>query len=506
MSTATIAASAELADGERQPAAFVPWRAAAFFVLVALLLRMWLFGNPVVHIDEQFYLLMGDRMLSGTLPYVDIWDRKPIGLFLIYAFACLSGDGTVQYQVLATVAAGLTAFTVFRIALHLATPRGAVAAGVAYLLYLLVFNGAGGQSPVFYNLPMAVAALILVRAVSAEASARALLLYGAGVMALVGVAIQIKYTVVFEGVYFGCVLLWMAWRGGVRPAGLAGMAAAWASIALLPSLAAWTTYWSMGEGDAFVHANFLSIFGRRQALAPALGRLAVTTAILTPFWLTIFAAPRWITAPRADTSVRAVAQGWAVAAVAAYVVMGGYYDHYALALLPALCVVAAPMLGHAGVGHRFTALLLAIGLLVGGIATFIRWRDHGSSAQIARMTAMIPPGSSLFLLDGDPVLYKTMHARFVTRYVFTSHLTNVNEAEALGIDVRSETQRILKQRPEYIVMVDAPRAKTINQSVRAKVQQAVDDHYQLTGRAPVGVKDYLIYRQRPRTQPMSDIR
>ena len=55
------------------------------WALLGLLLRGATLGYPIIHIDEQFYLLVGDRMLHGAVPFVDIWDRKPIGLFLIYA-------------------------------------------------------------------------------------------------------------------------------------------------------------------------------------------------------------------------------------------------------------------------------------------------------------------------------------------------------------------------------------------------------------------------------------
>ena len=64
------------------------------------------FGNPVIGSDEgdeQFYLLVGDRMLHGLLPYVDVWDRKPVGLFLVYAaIRLLGGEGIWQYQLAAT--------------------------------------------------------------------------------------------------------------------------------------------------------------------------------------------------------------------------------------------------------------------------------------------------------------------------------------------------------------------------------------------------------------------
>ena len=77
---------------------------------VALLFRAPVLGNPVVGGDEAFYLLVGDRMLHGLLPYVDIWDRKPFGLFLLYAATrLLGGEGIWQYQLVATVFAAGTA-------------------------------------------------------------------------------------------------------------------------------------------------------------------------------------------------------------------------------------------------------------------------------------------------------------------------------------------------------------------------------------------------------------
>ena len=60
--------------------------------------RAQTFGNPVIGYDEQVYLLVGDRMIHGAIPFVDIFDRKPIGLFLIYgAIRLLGGEGTLQY-------------------------------------------------------------------------------------------------------------------------------------------------------------------------------------------------------------------------------------------------------------------------------------------------------------------------------------------------------------------------------------------------------------------------
>ena len=82
----------------------------AILLLFAFAIRAPVFGNPVVGVDETFYLLVGDRMLQGALPFVDLWDRKPVGLFLIYAaIRLLGGEGVYQYQVVATLFAAATA-------------------------------------------------------------------------------------------------------------------------------------------------------------------------------------------------------------------------------------------------------------------------------------------------------------------------------------------------------------------------------------------------------------
>ena len=95
-------------------------RSGAFAVfvlllLVAILIRARDFGNPAIHVDEEYYLLVGDRMLHGVLPYIGIWDRKPVGLFLIFAaIRLIPGDGILTYQLVATLFAAATAWMIAR--------------------------------------------------------------------------------------------------------------------------------------------------------------------------------------------------------------------------------------------------------------------------------------------------------------------------------------------------------------------------------------------------------
>src|SRR3546814_20098936 len=87
-------------------------------LLAALIVRAPTFGNPVLHVDETFYFTVAHEMLRGDLVYVDIWDRTPIGLFLIYLVPALAGVklGILAYQALALSAVVATAATIVHLA------------------------------------------------------------------------------------------------------------------------------------------------------------------------------------------------------------------------------------------------------------------------------------------------------------------------------------------------------------------------------------------------------
>ncbi|MFD2782136.1 hypothetical protein ACFS32_14675 [Novosphingobium pokkalii] len=166
---------------------------------LALMFRLLLLGNPLVHVDEEFYLLVADRWAHGALPFVDIWDRKPLGLFLLYRlFHSLPGDPVLTYQLCGIASTAAAALVVRALALELAPARGAWLAGLVYICAMPAFNCALGQSPVFYNPLVALAALLLLRAWQ-RADAANLLREGSAIMLLIGLALQIKYAAVFEG-------------------------------------------------------------------------------------------------------------------------------------------------------------------------------------------------------------------------------------------------------------------------------------------------------------------
>ena len=110
------------------------WRTLGLLMLVALAARAITIGNPVVHADEEFYFSTAHAMWRGALPYVDVWDRKPIGLFLLYlpAAALPWPWGIVGYQAMAFACVVATAALIVRLARRAGWTRGAVMGGRLY--------------------------------------------------------------------------------------------------------------------------------------------------------------------------------------------------------------------------------------------------------------------------------------------------------------------------------------------------------------------------------------
>jgi hypothetical protein len=481
---------------------------ALLLLAVALVSRMAQFGNPVVGVDEQFYLLAGSRMLEGALPFVDIWDRKPVGLFLIYAAACLpGGDGVLGYQLLATLFAATTAFVIARTARPFAGAHGGAAAGVVYLLFLGALGGDGGQSPLFYNLPVALAGAAMLRIVARPGFGRRSAALGVAVTGLMGLAIQIKYSVVFEGAFFGLALIWKAWREGFRGMRLAAAALAWMAAGLAPTAAAWGWYAAMGHGDAFVFANFTSIFLRvSEAPWVLIKRLGWIAAILFPLAITALLARR--VEPELERDRRRFVTAWLLAALAGLLVFGTWFDHYALPLLVPLTLAAAPLLGRPGAGIAVIApgtswrIPAAVALMLFGTvctASIVdsnrARRGWGPQAEaIAAQLRGLP--DCPFVHDGDVALYQLARACLSTRWPMPLHLKDSRETGAIGVDQVAETRRIMAARPSVVVSSPEPEVHVNRASwdlVHAELKRAYAPGFSRR----IGNRDYIVYRRRP---------
>ncbi|UAK25784.1 hypothetical protein [Sphingomonas nostoxanthinifaciens] len=467
--------------------------------IVACAARAATFDNPALGFDEQFYLLVGDRMLHGALPYVDIFDRKPIGIFLIYAGTrFLGGSGFLQYKLVAACIVALSAYGIFRIVRTRASSAAAIASAVAYILWLDFMEGEGGQTPVFYNLAMLAAAALILSIIRQP---RLSIWRGTTAMLCVGLALQIKYSVAPEGALFGLALLYEAHRRDARWVRTIGLGFGWAGLALLPTVAAYAAYAAEGHGSAFLFANFQSVMGqRRRPFSTEAAGLALIAATLAPLLICAIRAREWRSTDGTPSRGGRFLASW-LAAASASMLLYGRFDapHYAIPLLLPLTLLSARAFDSSASWRRGIYVGLVVAFVAGqAVLETSRLAKGGRSEATAVAAAAAPTGRCIFVYDAYPALYMLAQSCLPTKWAFPGHLSTQDEADAraLGVDPTAEVRRIMAARPAAVIDT-YPRFAFTNRATRAILSQELAVHYDLADcvASPLGTVR-LVYRPR----------
>ncbi|NHO52628.1 hypothetical protein GOB87_01435 [Acetobacter estunensis] len=426
----------------------------AFLLLAfAILCRFQTFGNPLVHVDEEFYLFVGGRILQGNIPYVDIWDRKPVGLFLLYAFFHLFGPYRIWvYQIAALLSVWRTSFLIMKMARTIAPLGGAIAAALLYICWLELSGGEGGQSPVFYNLLVATAmARVVFQVLLQPAGPAHIRRTGLEAMALFGLALQIKYTVVFEGIYLGCFLLWYdrriarSWISTLLDASL------WIGVAILPTGLVAAFYYLEGHGQEWVFANINSIFLRSEGPTElVLNNIKHIVAVELP--LILGGILTYFTIPRVSRYSVPVCffELWAASSCLGLVVFGGWYNHYALPTFLPLALINAPLWNRTN-GRIGLVSLIVMGTIWGEKRLGDYARRHGDRHTMEEfMQVLSKPSGCVFVYEGPVAPYDRVPWCHLTTHPFPGHFHQAMEAQATGMNPVTEIQHVLMQKPRYI--------------------------------------------------------
>lgn len=386
-------------------------------------------------------------MLHGEMPYVDLWDRKPIGLFIIYAaIAALGGNAVLMVQISATAFATATAYVIASIGNRLAPQPGGLLAGIVYLFILPTLSGGSGQSPIFYNLPMAIAGLISLRAVQSSSTNGARF-----AMLLVGVALAIKPVAMFEGIWFALVFLAIEWHQTLSARRIVLAALPMMALALMPTAAAFATYAVLGHVGDIWNATVVSVFNKAPLphqqwiilLGVMLLKLALPLAV---------AATSLALLARTHRAVFWFMSGWILAAGLGVASVPNFFDHYALPFLVPMCVITAPLLSSRFIGWARTGALILWSTDLS--PNTFRYDGFQRAAKFDRVVTLVRRnlhGGCLYVYEGPVQLYNSTGACRETRFVFPDHLNSSIEAHSLPVDQVEEITRIFSKRPAVVV-------------------------------------------------------
>jgi hypothetical protein len=259
----------------------------------------------------------------------------------------------------------------------------------------------------------------------------------------------------------------------------------------------------MGQGESFLFANFISMWGKLPdpAITNIVG-LSIIAGIIGP----LLACAAFAPAPTSDQealSRRFVLQ-WLVAAILGMLAMRSFSTpQYAMPVLVPAVLAAAPLLGKAGVGQRTGWAALAISFAISQLVIHSLQTLKGRATEAAALArAATPTRGCLFVYDGYPALYRLTHSCLLSRFVFPGHLNMTNEgsAAALGVDPSVEVRRIMALRPETVTMDDPPFER-VNRTTYAIMQQELARHYRRSFAMRTGDRQRLVYRRIDGGQP-----
>lgn len=181
------------------------WLFLGGIVLVGMLVRIPFFNNGL-HTDEVIYSFGAQLLLEGDLPYRDLWDHKPPGIYFTYAAAfAIFGEGAHAVRIVASLFMAGSIVVVFQLADHLFGKRVAYVAASAMALFSgsQIIQASAANVDTFMVLPL-VSSLFIALLAWERRSWQLALVAGA----LGGIAFDFKATAAFTLLAIPAYWLW----------------------------------------------------------------------------------------------------------------------------------------------------------------------------------------------------------------------------------------------------------------------------------------------------------
>ena len=485
-----------------------------------VLIRLPFFTFDVLSVDEAVYLALGSGLRHGLIPYVDLVDRKPIGIFLIYAAAeALFKDPIIGVRVLGVLSTFTASLLLMQIGQRFMrlSANAAFLCGFFYSTYALLFYGDSGQTPVFY-MPMVIAggALVLHECERlTKGMAVSIPRLGWAGLAL-GLSLQVKYSTVFECVFFGCALLFLMWSGRAR-LGIRGLRIASAGIAamvcggLLPTVVAYAVYAALGYSDAFVFYNFTANLTREASDFPMraiIFRSALFLVVLLPLLVMsvrylmsrgAWPAQRGFEMPERWAPVTILL--WFLSALFGALAQRQPYATYFFDTLAPLAILAAAAFHNRdlagkpiGATLQRAAIVMVLPIL-GYVGLHLqKIADNGSPflpTEIAQ-DLKAQGATSMFNFNYYGIVHYFAGIALPSSYPYPDHLLRDLEGRSFQFDGGKEIARILAGNPE-VILLQEPISPKVTAERREMLQNKVADDYCLWRTYQAGPQHVDVY-------------
>ena len=452
-------------------------------LLVGLLLRFPFVFPAVIDWDESTFVLIGQSLVDGHLPYVELWALKPPLAFAFFGVViAVFGKNLVAIRLAGAMCVVVTAFLTYLIASRLMNRGvGLVAALLSVATVSLLPSGQATMTEHVALVPLTAALWLLIRR---EPSVRTYFVAGVLLSVATLVRLNMAYVAILVGLYVAIV------RDGRRPLRAVQYAGAYAAGGASIVALTWLPYFLMNEQELWwtsVVAAPLNYAGKSSVVAnlithsmTALGLyndgrgFRFLGAFLIPFVSLAAAggvavlATRW-NARQDERPGIALLALFMTGVGLGIVTSGDPYGHHLIQLAPFAAMLAAMCVGQFSGFVRLGLLLYMGALTVVSItpvaaeytAAISRALAHqtlryGAAYEIAAYLNHENPSRRPVYLMSDHIAYWFADLRPPTK--LTTHPSNIGEQSLIeavvgeGASTSEELRKVFRQKPEFVVV------------------------------------------------------
>jgi 4-amino-4-deoxy-L-arabinose transferase-like glycosyltransferase len=431
----------------------------------SLLMRFFSFFLSVMDHDESTYLVIAAALNEGKVYLRDVIDTKPIGIFTLLAgFQILFGKSIIVFRIITTIWIALTAWMLYLTHRELIKDSpgyrsnpAPIASGVIYVFIISIFTfyGISPNTEHFFNLFTITALFLILRYQGVG------WVFLAGV--LLGLGFMIKYVVLFDALAIGLFYLWRQVSSRQKIVYWFSRCALMAVGFSIPFLCVWTYYRQLGMEETFMFYSF-ELSGRyiinppwyeyiRYVMDGLLRFLPVTV------WF-IFCSWHWRTT---GIGLPLFSWGWGILVIFIILLPGKLFAHYFIQFMLPFSLLAGSFFdsrrtpGRAlawmrkpAIGYPIVAVLILINMAFQKSDNFDKV-DYPRQVA-AYLNTQLQPGDILYTANAPQIIYLLTGTSSPTPYVHPSLIWDENNSQALGIERNEEWNKILLQKPRFILI------------------------------------------------------
>jgi 4-amino-4-deoxy-L-arabinose transferase-like glycosyltransferase len=497
-----------------------------FLLIFSIVNRFPYYFPIVINWDESSYILLGQNILDGHLPYTDLWDLKPPLAFLFFAGAiALLGKSIISVRIAGTVCVAFTAFLTYLTGKTLWNHRtGLLSAVICVAMLGFPSSGQAVMSEHIALVPMVGALSILVMK---EYSPRNLFLAGILMAIATFVRLNLAYVSVLVGFYIvicifimpprsirtalirglayvsgGCFVLLLVFL----PYAITGYQKLWLSSVIIAPLN--YARFQLSAMDALrEHIGYIS-----QSFTLKKGPLLVVSSLM---WLgglagLVFIHLQWRKKPLAIKLRLALLATFLIGTFISIIVGGAAFPHYHIQLFPFMALFAAAF-AHICLSGYSPRLMTFVSVLIVGISILSvipqynkimslylagQSLPYGPACEIAKyINQENTSGEPIFMMT-DHIVYWLINQKPLSKS--TVHPSNISKEYILsalvgpGTTTEMELAKILAKKPRFIVLTGDSWHYLGKPIACALLRETLDTHYILDKQ----IQQRQIYRRK----------